>query len=253
MGDGMTDDLTVAGYGFALDDAKAIIAGYCFGEVTEPPDPPAPAYGEPPQPWRRARFGYRSYDCQRGSREGIDIVDIVAPVLLNVTQGYGVEIVSNLLAVAPGVNEVMRQVPSEVSFWMLPRADLEKPQEGTPNWCLHRAWYLIESVPGCGLTKTHKILHHAWPHLFPLIDRQTRTRLGDNLWLTIYDDLKRHEGEFDELETWFATLAGTRGGVALTRLRLHDILLWCGVTEEANGAGRFGRILVRGGGPSPGE
>lgn len=57
---------------------------------------------------------------QRGRAEGIDIVDHVAPVLLNVTQGYGVEIVSNLLVVVPVVNEVMRQVPADVSFWMLP-------------------------------------------------------------------------------------------------------------------------------------
>jgi hypothetical protein len=78
------------------------------------PDPPSPAYGEPPQPWRRPRFGNRSNDYQRGSGEGIDIVDIVAPVLLNETQGHAVEVVSNLLAVAPVVNEIVRQVTPEV-------------------------------------------------------------------------------------------------------------------------------------------
>lgn len=225
----MADELAVAGYGFGLEQARQVVAGYCFGEVTESPDAPEPAYGPPLESWLRGRFGYRSYDCQRGPDEGIDIVDIVAPVLLNVTQGYGVEIVSILLAVAPAVNEVVRQVPDEVSFWTLPRADLEEPREGTWAWLLHRAWYLIESVPGCGVTKTHKILHHAWPHLFPLIDRQTMTKLGENLWLTIYDDLKEHEREFDELEVWFAALAGASGGVPLTRLRLYDILLWCRV------------------------
>lgn len=228
----MADGLVVARESFSLEDAKAIIAGYCFGEVTESPDPPSPAYGEPLPAWRRARFGYRSYDCQRGPGEGIDIVDIVAPVLLNVTQGYGVEIVSNLLAVAPGVNEVVRQIPDDVSFWTLRREELVEPPAGSPAWLLHRAWYLIESVLGCGVTKTHKILHHAWPHLFPLIDRQTMTKLDQNMWLTIYDDLTKpeHVLVWDELETWFATLAGGRGGVPLTRLRLYDILLWCGVT-----------------------
>lgn len=83
------------------------------------------------------------------------------------------------------------------------------------------AWYRIESVPGCGVTKTHKILHHAWPHLFPLVDRQTMAKLGENLWLTIYDDLTKPEqvAAWDELEAWFATLAGARAGVPLTRLR----------------------------------
>lgn len=231
--------MNLAGEPFEFEEAKAIIAGYCFGEETTRPDPPEPAYGEPHQPWPRARFGYRSYDCQRGPGEGIDIVDIVAPVLLNVTQGYGVEIVSNLLAVAPVVNEVMRQVPPELSFWTIPREELENPQEGSASWCLHRAWYLIESVPGCGVTKTHKILHHAWPHLFPLIDRQTMTRLGDDLWLTIQDDLTKPENEraFNELEVWFAALARTKAGVPLKRLRLYDILLWSriapGVEKEA--------------------
>ena len=59
------------------------------------------------------------------------------------------------------------------------------------------------SVPGCGVTKTRKILHHPRPHLFPLIDRQTMAKLGENLWLTIYDDLKEQASAFDELEAWF--------------------------------------------------
>jgi hypothetical protein len=46
------------------------------------------------------------------------------------------------------------------------------------------------------------------------------------MWLTIHTDLSRHDQEFDELEIWFATLAATRGGNPLTRLRLYDIILW---------------------------
>ena len=227
--------LVLGGEPFSLEDAKAIIAGYCFGEVPEEPEPPSPAYGEPLSGWPRARFGYRSYDCQRGSGDGIDIVDIVAPVLLNVTQGYGVEIVSNLLTVAPAVNEVMRPVSNDVSFWTLPRQELAEPRAESDSWCLHRAWYLIEAVPGCGCTITHKILHHTWPHLFPLIDQRTRERLGTDPWLAIHDDLTNpaNKRAFDELETWFALLAGTNGGMSLTRLRLHDILLWCKIAPNA--------------------
>lgn len=237
-------NVNLAGEPFERERARAVIAGYCFGETAEEPDPPVPAYGSPLEPWRRGRFGYRSYDCQRGPGDGIDIVDIVAPVLLNVSQGYGVEIVSNLLTVVPVVNQVMRQVPGGASFWTLPREDLEDPQEGTASWCLHRAWYLIESVPGCGVAKTHKILHHAWPHLFPLIDRQTMTKIGQNMWLTVHDDLQRESEAFDELEVWFATLAGARGGVALMRLRLYDILLWCSVTGEDEEAEKTGRDVL---------
>lgn len=69
-GENMRNGLTVAKYDFALQEAKAVVAGYCFGEVTESLDPPSPAYGEPLEPWRRARFGDRSYDCQRGRARG---------------------------------------------------------------------------------------------------------------------------------------------------------------------------------------
>jgi hypothetical protein len=132
----------------------------------------------------------------------------------------------------------VRQVPDDVSFWTLPRPELKDPQKGTASWCLHRAWYLIESVPKCGATKTHKILHHAWPHLSPLIDRQTMTSWEITCGWKIHKDLVDQPAAFEELEVWLASLAGARGGVPLTRLRLHDILLWCVVDEEAEAWGR---------------
>ena len=225
-------DLTIANESFSMADAERIIAAYCFDEDETAPTPPSPAYGPPPQPWQRPLMAYRSYDCQRGESDAIDIVDIVSPVLLNVVHGFGVAMVSNLLAVAPLVDETVRGVSSRLKFWTIPIEDIADPVEGSPAWLLHRAWYLVESVPGCGLTITHKILHHAWPHLFPLIDTTTAPRLGDSMWLTIREELESNEAQFEALERWFAAVAAERDGVSLTRLRLYDILLWTRVREQ---------------------
>ena len=227
-------ELKVADETFSMEQAKQTIATYCFESEPTSPTPPPQTYGVPLEPWSRPLFGYRSYDCQRGSGEGVDIVDIVAPVLLNAPQGYGVALVSNLLAVAPIVNDVVARVPSHSTFWDLSSEEVESPAEDSPSWWLHRAWYLVESVPGCGRTKTHKLLHHAWPHLFPLIDNTTGPRLGENMWLRVHGDLNDYRQEFSELEQWFAAEAASQEGVSLTRLRLHDILLWWRVHYETS-------------------
>lgn len=78
-------------------------------------------YGDLLKPWSRSRWDYLSYDCQRGEGSAPGIVDIIAPVLLNVTRGYGVELVSDLLEVAPGVQEVVSGVPNDFCFWDLDR------------------------------------------------------------------------------------------------------------------------------------
>lgn len=228
----MAGSLMVANERFSREEAEQVIATYCFEDEPTHPTPPPQEYGPPPAPWRRPAMGYRSYDCQRGPGDGMDIVDIVAPVLLNVVHGYGVEMISNLLAVAPLVNETVRGVPSHLTFWTIPTTDIANPAEASPAWLLHRAWYLLESVPNCAVTKTHKILHHAWPHLFPLIDNDTRHSLGENMWLTIRRDLDASAEEFSILEAWFAGTAAAQGGVALTRLRLYDILLWWRVHDQ---------------------
>ena len=90
----MPGELEVAGEQYTMEKARRVIETYCFEEEPQTaPTPPPQAYGAPVEPWSRPCMGYRSYDCQRGPSEGIDIVDIVAPVLLNVTNGYGVEMV----------------------------------------------------------------------------------------------------------------------------------------------------------------
>lgn len=98
------------------------------------------------------------------------------------------------------------------------------------------------SLPGVDVAITHKILHHKRPDFFPLIDNQTLKILGSRAWLTIHDNLTANPTGWDQLERQIATLAHNRG-VALTRLRLHDILLWTSVTGRDAIAQPLGRDL----------
>jgi hypothetical protein len=235
---------------FDLETAKATIAGYCFFEVdAESNPPPGETYGVTLGPRRRRRWGYLSYDCQRGPGPAPDIVDIIAPALLNVSQGYGVRLVSDLLGIAPLVREVVAGIDEGFCFWHLDPDDVAPrsvPREGTASSALHKAWYLVESVKGAGVAITHKLLHHAWPHLFPLIDNKTIDVLGrDHAWVTILEDLQREEESFDALEVWFEGIAGKRGELPLNRLRLYDILLWCRVVpRQEDEASREGLSFV---------
>lgn len=238
--------LVLAGKPIETERARRVIAGYCFHEVPSVIKPPDLSYGPPVEPWTRARWGYRTYDCQTGGDLGI--VDLVAPVLLNVTQGYGVRLIADLLAVAPRVRTIVQEVSDGFCFWDLDRRHVTpegEPPEGSDSRRMHRAWEVVESVEGAGVAVTHKLLHHAWPHLFPLIDNETIVALArDHAWLTILDDLQRHERVWVELEDWFAALAAEQGGVSLTRLRLYDILLWCRVVGEEQQAAEAGAEIV---------
>jgi hypothetical protein len=55
---------------------------------------------------------------------------------------------------------------------------------------------------------------------------------GPGGWQVLHDELTDQAGQFTYLEQWFAAQATNRGGVHLTRLRLHDILLWANTRGE---------------------
>lgn len=105
-----------------------------------------------------------------------------------------------------------------------------------------RAWYLFRLVPGIKVARTHKILHHRRPELFPLLDNRTLRNLRTmESWSHIHDDLTQQAEMFRELEEWFDGLRRPCD-VPLLRLRLHDILLCstprASVTERAASASR---------------
>jgi hypothetical protein len=88
-------------------------------------------------------------------------------------------------------------------------------------------------MPDLDVITTHKILHHKRPDVFPLFDRETARRLGEKgAWVQIHHELAESRDEWAGLEVWFAGLATGPGDVALTLLRLHDILVWSLGDEE---------------------
>jgi hypothetical protein len=86
----------------------------------------------------------------------------------------------------------------------------------------------LKGVNQIGWVVAHKITHHKWPNQVPIIDSLTVQHLptGAN-YEQIHKDLVRHAPEFQALEQFVAPHAVRfQEAKSLTRLRIHDILLW---------------------------
>lgn len=216
-----------------IDDAKALIRGYAFGEEEVVVQWRTPELGESPGTLSRRRWGYRSFDCVPASDgPGLEPIDLFVVSGLNVSMN--IERYEALNFVKDEVAAAVSETSRGLSFWHLTDEDLAGAQS-TPNtdaWWLNRAWWLLMSLPGIKVTITHKVLHHKWPHLFPLLDTSTIGEYEQGAWRSVLSDLTSQASAFDELEGWFRDLALRRGEVPLTRLRIHDILLWTLVTNQ---------------------
>jgi hypothetical protein len=223
------------------DEALGVVLGYAFGTIDLPwkPEPssvgPAVEGGVP-------RWAYRTYDCVPPS-EGCKLtdIDILVPNAINARMGG---------AVIAGLHAVSAELSKEFAaldelgraFWELDERDvLEQPADGAGPWPLWRAWSIVEGVPGSGIAVTDKVLHHKRPSIFPLLDNKTYAELGSppDPWRHIHQDLTATAQAWQELDRAFAEAATNRQGVPVTRLRLHDILLWAqavGAWDDCRGA-----------------
>ncbi len=114
-------------------------------------------------------------------------------------------------------------------FWELPDdvfSVLTEP--GTVGSWLRRIWQHCEVTPGVQPAHVTAALHHRRPHLFPLVVRTTRWHLlphlreGDSgVEAVVHRELTANAADFARLEDELAAR-----DVRLTRLRLHDVLLW---------------------------
>ncbi len=124
------------------------------------------------------------------------------------------------------------------AFWELPDDELSVLAEpGTVGAALRE------------LTDRHvrAALHSRHPALVPLVDGVTRRQLyghvreGDSgPEAVVHRELVANAGAFTTLETATATLLGRR----LTRLRLHDVLLWLAGSLRMTHAVGLGRALA---------
>jgi hypothetical protein len=155
--------------------------------------------------------------------------------------------IAGVLAVADAVSEQLSRLAGVV-FWDLPRDDLtKKPGDPTSaTWAMWRAWTILMGVPGIDVARCHKILHHKLPSVFPLLDNETIKVLGwKEPWATIYDDLQETSAAWERLEGEVAEVLQLEDSPRLTRLRLHDILLWATVTKRWDTALGHGQKHLR--------
>jgi len=112
-------------------------------------------------------------------------------------------------------------------FWELPADEFSVLAEpGTVGAQLRRIWQHCEVMPDVQPAHVTAALHHRRPDLVPLVVRTTRWHLlphvreGDSgVEAVIHRELRANASAFARLEAELAPLG-------LTRLRLHDVLLW---------------------------
>lgn len=236
---------------YELLEARQVLAGYAFGQV--------PIHSTRGHERFRARWGYRTYDCvPPGPSVNLEPIDILVAAGLN--GRLDVKSVASIMTVASEAGRALARI--SVVFWEIPterRIDLVKrPNDSSPASPLWEAWETMKTAAGLSVARIHKVLHHKRPKHFPLVDRQTVGSLSaassqagdDGYWATIHRDLQEQAGAFEELEGWFweraQQMEGWPASRQLSRLRIHDILLWCDAVGQRAEAHEAGASFVNG-------
>lgn len=255
--EGSVKPLKVLGKDFDPDEAFFVVLGYAFGTRPFKWRRPRGAVGERPSATEARRWGYETYDCvDRHPGTALAGVDLLVAAGLNAR--IDASVVASLLAVEPEVSAALKALAragGDVRFWDLERDDLtgQPPDQGSPARPLWRAWSVLMGAGDVGVAVTHKTLHHKRPDMFPLIDNRTLAAFKKEPWAEIHDDLRASREEWATLEDRFCAAAATlreasqdddRPGLRLTRLRLHDILLWTCVSGDWDAAGAAGRAIA---------
>ena len=213
-------------------EAETVLAGFAFGMAqlkwSSRAAPPADQLlAAEPGTATRSKWAYRSYDCLPNSPHAFAMTDLLAVAALD-ARADGKDYLA-MEAILPDLNDALAHVDVTQTFWALPRKHLgtKPPPGGTPSWWLWRAWILLMGLDDIGVAITYKTLHHKRPWFFPIFDNGTVAKMGGKgAWQVLHDELTGQASQFSHLEQWFAGEATKRGGVHLTRLRIHDILLW---------------------------
>jgi hypothetical protein len=177
-------------------------------------------------------FGYERFDRRPGSAGPLGEVDILT------AEGLHGRLDPAGWAAMKGVLDDVRPLADAAvdraagrPFWELPDDEFSVLAEpGTVGSWLRRIWQHCEVTPEVQPAHVTAALHHRRPDLFPLVVRTTRWHLlphvreGDSgVEAVIHRELAANAAAFARLESEL----GARD-VTLTRLRLHDVLLWLG-------------------------
>jgi hypothetical protein len=161
------------------------------------------------------------------------------------------EAINQLAAVAERVSAPLLSQPRCLNFWDVPPNHISTQSSpaapGTLGAAFEQTIEMLKTVHGVGWVIAHKIAHHKWPNQVPLIDSKTLQHLppGEN-WRQIYMDLVQQSAQFMELEAWSAALVAKYSNCrSLTRLRIHDILLWLSATGQKAEAIKSGDSFLK--------
>jgi hypothetical protein len=231
-----------------FEDARAVIAGYCLGDEQVTWRRPAAAVGDELKGLRQGAFAYRTYDCiPPAPSYRLEPIDVLVADGLNAQLRAGD--IARVLAVADAVSDQLARIGPDVRFWELARDEVaaEPADRHGPAWAMWRAWTILTGIEGVDLARSHKILHHKRPAVFPLLDNKTVGLLGRAApWAAVHDDLSATSATWRKLETEVARLLPTRRESSLSRLRLHDILVWTWATKRWDTAHSLGvKALAR--------
>ena len=220
------------------DDALAAVLGYACGTRSLALAERGPLVAESVEVPLSA---YRAYDCVPPSPGGFDWLDVLVVDAINGGMDHRA-ITALMHAARRAAAHVERAVvlAAGTPFWDLDEEEARRAPSGTSvGGELAWAWAECSRTDGVGIALTHKLLHHRRPDLFPLIDGRTRPCLAaharggnDQLWAVVHRELTANALQFGALEDAFASLLDGPDDVPLTRLRLHDVLLWLIATDN---------------------
>ena len=235
----------VAGMRVPFEKALAIIVGYCYGEEPQRWTKPSLGVGTDLSGLTRGAFAYRTYDCVPAARSNrLEPIDVLVADGLNAQMRA--RDIAAVLAVADAVSVQLAAIDANgTRFWDLQREDVATvpTSESSKAWPIWRAWTILMGAKGIDLARTHKILHHKRPEVFPLVDNETYKLLAADgaAWTTIHADLISAEQAWEGLEKRVNEVLAANSSQLLTRLRMHDILVWAEATGRRAAAEDHGR------------
>ncbi len=209
------------------DLALSAVLGYAHGRRPlrfRPPSNPAGTWVQVPA------FGYERFDAQPVPEPGDDDVLVAEGLHGRLDPAGWAAVRADVDAVRPITEAAVRRAAGR-AFWELPDDELSVLGEpGTVGAALREIAQRTLTHPA----HVSAAVHHRRPELFPHTTRTTRRQLlphlqeGDSgVEAVVHRELRANEAAFAELEV---AAAAWLDGPALTRLRLHDVLLWLTAT-----------------------
>ena len=233
-----------------LDDAVAAVLGYARGRRPlrfRSPGQPAGSWVQIPA------FGYERFDCRAAEDGDLGDTDILVAEGLHgrLDPVAWAAVRSALDDVHPRYDALAARADGR-AFWDLPDDEVSVLGEpGTVGAALREIWTRCANAPDVRPEFVSAALHHRQPSLMPHLDRTTRLQLlphmaeGDSgVEAVIHRELRANAAGFDALEAAVAALLGRDGGVPLTRLRLHDVLVWLSGSLRLTHALQLGRATA---------